>query len=171
MSLINWPELVERKIREAQAEGLFDDLPGKGEPLDLAQNPFVRSGCEQAHRLLQAAGFTLEWIEMDKEIRTEIDACHRFLEDQLLWVERTMDSPQGSLIADRELEEAYHWSASRYRERAGRLNERIGLLNLMVPLIILQRQKIMITEELRRFRDSWLRATGACSEGHRTGCS
>jgi len=30
-----------RQIREAQERGEFDDLPGKGQPLDLAGNPYA----------------------------------------------------------------------------------------------------------------------------------
>jgi hypothetical protein len=30
--------LVEKRIREAMEKGEFDNLPGKGEPLDLSEN-------------------------------------------------------------------------------------------------------------------------------------
>lgn len=35
-----WGNIAERKIREAMAEGAFDNLKGKGHPLDLEENPF-----------------------------------------------------------------------------------------------------------------------------------
>ena len=31
-----------RQIREAQERGEFDDLPGEGQPLDLAANPYAQ---------------------------------------------------------------------------------------------------------------------------------
>jgi hypothetical protein len=31
--------LVEKKIREAIEQGEFDDLPGKGKPVDTSENP------------------------------------------------------------------------------------------------------------------------------------
>ena len=37
----SWDSLVERKIREARKRGMFDELPGKGRPLDLKENPFL----------------------------------------------------------------------------------------------------------------------------------
>ena len=72
-----WDSLVERRIKEAQEQGLFDDLPGKGEPLDLSDNPFLDPSWRIAYNLLQDHGFAPGWIELDKEIRTELAACRR----------------------------------------------------------------------------------------------
>jgi hypothetical protein len=66
-----WDSLVERRIREAQKQGLFDDLPGKGEPLDLSDNPFLDPSWRTAYKFLQDHGFAPEWIELDKDIRIE----------------------------------------------------------------------------------------------------
>lgn len=154
---MNWPSLVERKIRDAQDEGFFDDLPGRGKPLDLSAKPYVKPDHELAYRVLQAAGFTLDWIELDREIRTELDECQRFLEDQLAWLERTLGSREGALVAGSDLQEAHHRAVRRFRQRAERLNGRIDLFNLKVPLVVLQRHKVRITEELLRFGESWLR--------------
>lgn len=157
---MNCPGLVERKISDAQDEGFFDDLPGRGKPLDLSENPYVKPDHELAYRVLQAAGFTLGWIELDKEIRAGLDECQRFLEDQLLWLERMLGSREGLLVADSDLREAHHWAVRHFRERAEKLNGRIDLFNLMVPLVILQRHKVRISEELLGFGDSWVRAVG-----------
>src|SRR5439155_11046154 len=37
-----WEDLVERKIREAQERGDFDDLAGQGRPLRIDKNPYAR---------------------------------------------------------------------------------------------------------------------------------
>jgi hypothetical protein len=60
--------LAERRIREAMDEGFFDDLPGRGEPLDLSENPFEDPGARMAHRILRNSGHTLPWIEESREI-------------------------------------------------------------------------------------------------------
>ena len=35
-----WEMIAERKIREAMEEGAFENLRGKGRPLDLEENPY-----------------------------------------------------------------------------------------------------------------------------------
>jgi len=137
--VINWPELVERRIREAQDNGLFDQLPGKGKPLDLTRNPFVKPGWESAYRVLEANGFTLDWIELDKAIRTELEECRRFLEGQLHWVESKLGSLEDSQTTDRELQDAYESTVHRYRQSAEASNERMALLNLTIPPVNLHK--------------------------------
>ena len=45
-----WESLVDQKIREAMEQGEFDDLPGKGEPIDTSENPFEDPEMRLAHR-------------------------------------------------------------------------------------------------------------------------
>ncbi|WP_409308633.1 DUF1992 domain-containing protein [Pectobacterium sp. B1J-3] len=49
-------ELVERHIAQAQKEGVFDNLPGTGCPLDLDDDSTVPSELRVAYRLLKNAG-------------------------------------------------------------------------------------------------------------------
>jgi hypothetical protein len=48
----DWDNLVEREIRKAQKQEMFDDLQGKGEPLDLSENAFLDPSWRRAHKLL-----------------------------------------------------------------------------------------------------------------------
>src|SRR6266850_2593039 len=65
--------LVEKKIREAMEKGEFDNLPGKGEPIDLSENPFEDPAMRTVHRLLRNAGFAPAWIEERKDIDAELE--------------------------------------------------------------------------------------------------
>ena len=56
----NWESLIDQKIREAMEQGEFDDLPGKGEPVDLSANPFEDPELRLAHRMLRSAGFLVD---------------------------------------------------------------------------------------------------------------
>ncbi len=47
--------LTEKNIREAIEKGEFDNLPGKGQPLDLSENPFEDPDLRTVHRLLRNA--------------------------------------------------------------------------------------------------------------------
>ncbi len=87
---MNWSAIVERQIIKAWERGEFDDLPGKGKPLDLTENPFADPDWRVAYKILQDNDFTLDWIELDKEIRAEIKACREQLLQSKGWYERAM---------------------------------------------------------------------------------
>ncbi len=59
--------IIEAKIAEAQRAGAFDDLPGKGKPLDLDEDLLVPEDVRMAYRILRNAGFVPAEIEERKE--------------------------------------------------------------------------------------------------------
>lgn len=160
---MDWAQIAERRIQEAQERGDFDDLGGKGKPLDLRENPLVKPGWCLAHRILRNAGFTLDWIELDNTIRAELAHCQIFLRNQLLWANHVLRSGRDEKWIEAELEDVYRWTRTAFSQRAEKLNEQIELLNLQVPLAMLQRPKIRVAEELRRLEESWPRATASHS--------
>lgn len=70
-----WENLVERKIREAQEQGEFDDLPGKGRPLDLTENPLADPSLGPAFRMLKNAGVAPAFIQERRELLDAVDAA------------------------------------------------------------------------------------------------
>ena len=60
--------LLDRQIREAVAEGRFDNLPHQGKPLPIDENPYAAEWGLAFH-VLRNAGFAPPWIEADKEVR------------------------------------------------------------------------------------------------------
>ncbi len=71
--------LAEQAIREAMAEGAFDDLPGRGRPLELDDVSLVPEELRAGYRMLKNAGFLPPELAADREIRS--------LEDLLAVVE------------------------------------------------------------------------------------
>ena len=70
--------LAERKILEAMERGEFDDLPGKGKPLDLSDDPMVPEELRVAYKVLKNAGYMPPEVELHNEIvrlRGLIDAA------------------------------------------------------------------------------------------------
>jgi hypothetical protein len=55
--LPSYETLIEQRIREAEARGEFDDLPGAGRPLDLDDDLLVPEDLRVAHRILKNAGY------------------------------------------------------------------------------------------------------------------
>jgi len=62
-------DIIERKIKEAQEKGEFDNLPGKGEPLKLEDDSGVPEDLRMAYKILKNADCLPPEIELKKEIR------------------------------------------------------------------------------------------------------
>lgn len=70
--ITGFEKIVEERIKKAQKEGFFDDLPGKGAPLALDQESHVVSDLKLAYKILKNADCLPPELEMKKEIqRTE----------------------------------------------------------------------------------------------------
>lgn len=61
LNAANYRSIVEQQIQDAQERGDFDDLPGKGRPLTIEENPYAGDR-ELAYKLLKDNNFTLPWI-------------------------------------------------------------------------------------------------------------
>lgn len=60
--------IAERKIQDAIDDGLFDNLPGRGQPLDLSVNPFEPPGMGAINRLLKHNRVLPPWLLIEQEI-------------------------------------------------------------------------------------------------------
>jgi Domain of unknown function (DUF1992) len=67
MSLLD--ALAEQQIRDAQARGEFEDLPGSGAPLVFEDDALIPEELRAAYRLLKNAGFVPPELEHCREIR------------------------------------------------------------------------------------------------------
>ncbi|KAF7818702.1 dnaJ-like protein subfamily C member 28 [Senna tora] len=64
--------VVEQRIWRSMEEGQFENLPGKGKPLKLDTNPHADPAEDTLYRILSKNGCAPEWVELNKEIRTNI---------------------------------------------------------------------------------------------------
>jgi hypothetical protein len=119
-----WESIAERKIREAMAEGAFDNLTGKGRPLNLEENPYEDPSLRMAHRLLRNNGFAPAWVEEAKDLEQEIDLAWR--------------------------EFAAHGFPERFREQIAAINRRILAHNLKTPSVLFHMLPVDVEAELRR---------------------
>jgi len=63
-------KLIEEKIREAMEKGEFDDLPGKGKPLDLDAYFATPEDVRLAFSVLKSADCLPVEVELQKEIES-----------------------------------------------------------------------------------------------------
>jgi len=73
--------IAERRIREAQERGEFDDLPGAGAPLDLDDDALVPEDLRAAYRILKNAGFLPPELETHCELREVEQLLRRVVDD------------------------------------------------------------------------------------------
>ncbi|KAL7092153.1 hypothetical protein ACP275_12G147900 [Erythranthe tilingii] len=64
--------VVEQRVWHAMEEGQFENLPGKGKPLDLTSNPHADPAEDTLYRILNKNGCAPEWVELNKEIRNSV---------------------------------------------------------------------------------------------------
>jgi DnaJ family protein C protein 28 len=138
---------IEELLRQAIAEGKFDNLPGKGKPLQLdEENPHADPAWELAYKILKDAGYSLPWIETIREIEADIESTR--LELKLAW--------QGYLAARDEDTSASYTSAEwqqaqlTFREKMSVLNQRIRNYNLDVPNTRFQRPVLIYEQEVQK---------------------
>lgn len=65
---MSFDKLVEEKIKQAQERGEFDNLPGKGKPIDLTAYFETPEDVRLAQSVLKNGGFTSREVELLNEI-------------------------------------------------------------------------------------------------------
>ena len=144
----NYKSVVEEQIQEAMEQGKFDDLPGKGKPLNLDVNPYAGDQ-ELAFKMLKDNNFTLPWIADRNRLFEEIaDFRERMLYQwqlhgaQVLAMARAGQMP----VALRR------WTAltMQWETRIEDLNRRIRDVNLSVPVRDLHIMTMSLEAELIR---------------------
>lgn len=141
----HWESLIDQKIREAMEQGEFDDLPGKGKPIDTSENPFEDPELRTAHRMLRNAGFAPSWIEERKDLEAEFERKRQQLS-------RVFAVLQNAVGTDNEQGARVRWekALSLFRTQVGELNRRIKAWNQTVPAAAFQRVLIDIEKEIRQ---------------------
>jgi DnaJ-like protein len=66
--MMSFDRIVEAIIREAMERGEFEDLPGKGRPIDLTAYFDTPEEVRMAHSLLKNAGMAPREVDLLKEI-------------------------------------------------------------------------------------------------------
>ena len=125
--------LAEKRLREAIENGEFDDLPGKGEPIDLKENPFEDPDLRVVHRLLRNAGFAPAWIEERKDIDAGFEGARTTLERAWALFGKGGKSPSDS---------EWERSVREFREKVTELNQRTRVYNLKAPAAVFHRRHI-----------------------------
>jgi hypothetical protein len=120
--LEEWRIKADESIQEAMQEGLFDNLPGAGKPIQWDTHSDGEDWL--ANHMLKNAGYVPAWIEDAKAIDEERAAVMAELKRL-----RTDSAPSAKRVAG-------------WRERAEKLNRQVDRFNLSVPTERLQVRRV-----------------------------
>jgi hypothetical protein len=76
--------IAERRIREAMEQGAFDDLEGRGKPLDFSEDRNVPRELRTIYRILKNSGHLPPEVELLREIRRLEDLLPRIEDEERL---------------------------------------------------------------------------------------
>ena len=141
---------IEEHLRKAMAEGKFDNLPGKGKPLNMDEiNPHADPAWELAYRMLKESGYSLPWIETIKEIETDIEAARRDMQRAWKWyvIYRAAEAPEEKVLPE------WEGTLLRFKNKLDNLNKRIRDYNLQVPNARFQRPVLIYEQEVENIKN------------------
>ena len=133
-----WNSLIEQRIQEGIEQGLFDNLQGAGKPLNLDEDAFVPEDMRMAFRLLRSNGLAPLWVELNREIRDDLERLTRFrLHVHERWA-ATNAIKQEHLRAE-------------YIGRLRAINDKILNYNILAPSPLVHFQALILDDELAKF--------------------
>ena len=136
-----WRDLVSNRIDEAMRNGAFDNLPGRGRPLNLNRNPYAPEGSEMAFDLLKKNNLAPAWIGQRTELLRDIERWRARVAEV---VARPATGAPETLAARRQLQK------EAWQLELQALNKRIVNLNLQQPVAHLELLQLRLADELRR---------------------
>ncbi|RPI88443.1 MAG: DUF1992 domain-containing protein [Chloroflexi bacterium] len=135
---------IEDQIRKAIEEGKFNDLAGKGKPLNLDENPFEDPSWRTAYKMLKDNGFSLPWIETRREIDEAIRSSRsQYQRAKQVYAEK-LQAKKTSAQAAAELRQAQQ----RFRDAIAEINKQIFAYNLQTPSPKFQMLPLTLEKEL-----------------------
>ena len=151
VDLDDWADLADRKIKEAQAAGHFDDLPGLGKPLQLYDNP-LEGEWALAHRILRNANISPPWIELQQQVQRRSDTLRarlaevgRQLHDRR---QRLLTLPYSErVLATKRLRADSAAERARYLREAAALDRLLAAYNAALPRHLFWLQKPRLTPQ------------------------
>ncbi|MGE5398362.1 MAG: DnaJ family domain-containing protein [Chitinophagales bacterium] len=141
-------DLVEERIRKAREKGDFDNLAGKGKPINLEENPMEPADMRMANKILKDAGFAPYWIQLGNDI----DAAQ-----EQLWRDIERFKNQQRVIGKGKSNRTAHnleYRAQKFlldsREQLQNINKKIDNFNCHCPMWWLSRGRVDVDKEMEK---------------------
>ncbi len=147
-------DLIEDLIQEGFEKGYFDNLPGKGKPLNLNKNPYA-ADMELANELLKENDLPPVWILQRNEILAQVAKIRAEIERQWRWHQREFE-----VASNDKARLTISWDdfCLKWLAEIGELNKKIDAFNLKRPFDNIEIFKLTLDSELKRAgAPRWLR--------------
>lgn len=151
---------AERKILEAIEEGVFDNVPGKGLPLNLESDTGTPPELRAAHRILKNANAAPDWVQLNQGIREMLSDCSAQREkfrsqyqDYRARLDRTAACDGQRALRDFEI--WYHDTITKLRMALRQANEDIQKYNLIAPTCTQTYIPFQVDEEIKRLTSDY----------------
>jgi DnaJ family protein C protein 28 len=148
-SLTEWATAASESIEDAMRAGAFDNLPGKGKPLNLGKDPFTPSDSALAYDILKNNDMTPPWLAQRNDLQREIDKWRATLRETVAeanraWARATTDAARVAF--------ATRWQSQRraLQTQVEGYNRRIGTVNIQLPSVTMEMFKLRLDEEIAR---------------------
>lgn len=151
----DWEHWIDQQIRDAQDRGTFDDLPGTGQPLDLAANPYAQER-ELAFKILKDSGYAPDWIELDKAIRGKLERTRAMLARRWEWRKARLARLSGrsgrwAVAEKKRVQDDWQRAVIDFEQEVDTINREISELNLKVPALCFQRFSVDAEHEVKQW--------------------
>lgn len=138
----DWQSLIEEQIARLD----LGNLPNRGRPLNLEDNPYADPSEDAAHRLIKNAGYTLPWIEEGHRIDQELAAARHKLERARA---EYLELRDAQICAGHQwVEGAWLAAVREFEQQVEQINRQIRDFNLKVPAASLHKFSVRVAEEL-----------------------
>lgn len=144
-----WRDLVSQRIEDAMHAGLFDNLRGKGKPLDPAPEPHVAPDMQMANSLLKNNDLTPAWIADRNATLAEIERFRAKLQQAILDFQAGRKAAR-TQAAQTAIEQRWQTQLAAWQEEIRLLNRRIELQNFKQPVTFLEIVKLRLADEIKR---------------------
>lgn len=150
-----WRIVAERKIEKLIEDGGLRDLPGKGSPLDLEENPFLDPELRLPFKILENAGLAPAWMLIGQEVEDARERWHRYADQQRrrhAAAKARLSRMFGQIReqAARRLSVANEGAVAEYTAGLHEMNRLIDRFNVNVPIFTLQRRRVDVEAEGRK---------------------
>ncbi len=142
-----WQDFISQAIEDAMREGAFDNLPGKGKPLVLNENPNEPPAMAMANKILKNNDVTPPWIGDRKKLLEDVESLRAEMAQRWGWMREDWAAPNTDRerLARRWADQTAGWTA-----QIARLNSRILDLNLTLPIWRMELLRVHLADELAR---------------------
>lgn len=157
MPMQAWDDIIGQRISQAMNDGEFDNLPGKGKPQNLEQNPFAGDN-HLAFDIMASNDIAPGWITRRKEIQERVEKLRADMQSEAALYRHNLTLAAASIgvdaadmeLAKRKVSALWTQRSDMWGEEIAAINRLIQSINLEQPLPEMEMCTLRLSEELMK---------------------